>query len=341
MQVNLHKNARTTPAIRRELRESPLPIAELARRYHLSKATVRKWRRREDGADRSHRPHRLHTTLSPAQEAVVVALRQTLLLPLDDLLAVTREFLNEGVSRSGLDRCLRRHGVSDLKALLPREESGKPAYQPFKEYAPGFVHVDVKYLPQMPDEDQRRYLFAAIDRATRWVYVEILPEKSAACAQGFLTHLLQAAPFKITKILTDNGKEFTDRFCATGEREPTGKHRFDRICHEQHIEHRLIPPRHPQTNGMIERFNGRISEVLATHRFRSGEQLAETLQRYVNVYNYHLPQRALGHVCPVDALEQWRVKQPELFVSEINNLPGLDTYQSSLAGQPHRTQRSW
>ncbi|MGB4335207.1 MAG: IS481 family transposase, partial [Chromatiaceae bacterium] len=42
------------------------------------------------------------------------------------------------------------------------------------------------------------------------------------------------------------------------------------------------------------------------------------------VYNHHLPQRALGHVCPVEALEQWRVKQPELFVSEINNLPGLD-----------------
>ncbi len=56
------------------------------------------------------------------------------------------------------------------------------------------------------------------------------PEKSAACAQGFLTNLLQAAPFKITKILTDNGQEFTDRFCATGEREPTGKHGFDRIC---------------------------------------------------------------------------------------------------------------
>ena len=76
MQVNLHKNARTTPAIRRELRESPLPIAELARRYHLSKATVRKWRRR---------PTHLHTTLSPAPEAVVVARRQSWLLPRDDL----------------------------------------------------------------------------------------------------------------------------------------------------------------------------------------------------------------------------------------------------------------
>ncbi|MGB4335229.1 MAG: hypothetical protein WBJ41_10360, partial [Chromatiaceae bacterium] len=54
------------------------------------------------------------------------------------------------------------------------------------------------------------------------------------------------------------------------------------------------------------------------------------------VYNHHLPQRALGHVCPVEALEQWRVKQPELFVSEINNLPGLDKYSL-----PHSARSSF
>lgn len=37
----------------------------------------------------------------------------------------------------------------------------------FKDYAPGFVHVDIKYLLQMADEAARRYLFVAIDRATR------------------------------------------------------------------------------------------------------------------------------------------------------------------------------
>ena len=74
-------------------------------------------------------------------------------------------------------------------------------------------------------------------------------------------------------------REFTDRCCATGEREPTGQHRCDRICHEQHLEHRLIPPRHPQTNGRIERCNGRISEVLATTRFDSAQSLADTLSR--------------------------------------------------------------
>ncbi len=98
-----------------------------------------------------------------------MARRQSLLLPLDDPLAVTREFFHEGVSRSGLDRCLRRQGVSDLKALLPRAESGKPAFQPFNDDAPGVVHGDVTYLPQLPDEDPRRYRFAASDRATRWV----------------------------------------------------------------------------------------------------------------------------------------------------------------------------
>jgi Integrase core domain. len=55
-------------------------------------------------------------------------------------------------------------------------------------------------------------------------------------------------------VLTDNGKAFTDRFCATGEREPTGRHPVDCLCAEHAIDHRLIKPAHPQTNGMVERF---------------------------------------------------------------------------------------
>jgi len=56
-------------------------------------------------------------TRTPVQEIVVVEIRKLLLLPLDDLLVVTRKFINPEVSRSGLDRCLRRFGVSDLRAL--------------------------------------------------------------------------------------------------------------------------------------------------------------------------------------------------------------------------------
>ena len=62
------------------------------------------------------------------------------------------------------------------------------------------------------------------------------------------------------------------------------------LCAELGIEHRLTPPMRPQTNGMVERFNGRIEDVLQSHRFRSGERLGEqTLLRYVHLYNSQPP----------------------------------------------------
>lgn len=326
MHIRLHKNARTTPARRQEIRNSPLSERELARRYGLSRATIRKWKHRASVEDRSHRPEQLHATLNAAQEAIVVELRRTLLLPLDDLLVVAREFLHPTLSRSALDRCLRRHGVANLHQLTAAAEDGaSPKRKTFKDYVPGFVHVDLKYLPQMPDETQRRYLFVAIDRASRWVYLELLASKSARAAQGFLNRLLTKAPFTVTRVLTDNGKEFTDRFTVTGERQPTGKHPFDQTCQAHGIEHRLIPPRRPQTNGMVERFNGRISEILATTRFDSAQDLQTTLTRYAKLYNHAIPQRALNHCTPVQALKDWQRDRPDLFHKRVYNQTGLDT----------------
>lgn len=48
-----------------------------------------------------------------------------------------------------------------------------------------------------------------------------------------------------------------------------------------HVAIKYLPPvpRHAQANGRVERFNGRISEVLATTRFDSAQSLEETLSR--------------------------------------------------------------
>ncbi len=322
MLIALHKEARTTPAVRAEIAASLEPVSALAQRYNVSEATIRKWRARSEFHDRSHTAHRLQTQLTPAQEAIVVYLRQNLLLPLDDLLAVTREFLCPTVSRSGLDRCLRRHGVGNLRSLLPAAD--KPTYKAFKAYLPGYLHMDVKYLPQMTDETSRRYLFVAIDRATRWVYIAIKPNKTAASAKAFLNALHKACPIKITKLLTDNGKEFTDRLFGSKDRQPTGEHEFDQLCDALGIEHRLTKPRTPQTNGMVERFNGRISDILATHHFVSGEDLDQTLHRYVVLYNHQLPQSALGSKTPIQTMKTWFKSNPELFNRKPYDHPGCD-----------------
>ena len=323
MMLSLHKNATTTPAIRAKIAGSEEPAAVLAGRYGVTLDTIYRWRGRTSFEDRSHTAHQLATTLAPAQEAVVVELRRMLLLPLDDLLAVTREFLNPDVSRSGLDRCLRRHGVSNLNALRPKAPA--EPHKTFKAYEPGFLHVDVKYLPQMADETTRRYLFVAIDRATRWVFVRILPAKTAANARRFLRDLHRSCPIRITKILTDNGKEFTDRLFASRARAPSGTHEFDQLCTELGIEHRLTPTKSPQTNGMVERFNGRISDVLKTNRFDSALDLEQTLMRYLYLYNTQLPQSALGSRTPMQALKGWHSSHPHLFVKSPRNHAGRDS----------------
>ena len=167
MFVRLHSQATTTPKIRAAIQASNEPAWVLAERHGTTEQTVWKWRKRDSVQDLSHTPHRLQTTLTPAQEAVAVALRKTLLVSLYGLLAVVREFLNPNVSRSGLDRCLRRHGVGSLRDLKLKDE--KPKHSGFKAYEPGYIHIDVKYLPQMANETSQGYLFVAIERARRFV----------------------------------------------------------------------------------------------------------------------------------------------------------------------------
>ena len=208
-----------------------------------------------------------------------------------------------------------------------RELNGKapkPKHSAFKAYEPGYVHIDVKYLPQMQDETKRRYLFVAIDRATRWVFIRIFSAKPAANARRFLRDLERACPLNIRTILTDNGKEFTDRLFGLRKRAATGKHEFDTLCAELEIEHRLTPPNSPQTNGMVERFNGRIEDVLQGPHFKSGEGLEQTLVRYVWLYNQQLPQSVLGSRTPLQAMKDWHNLKPELFKKNPYQLPGRD-----------------
>ena len=64
---------------------------------------------------------------------------------------------------------------------------------------------------------------------------------------------------------------------------------------------------------MVEHFNGRISDVLATRRYDSSEDLEQALKRYGWLYNHHIPQRALNHKTPIATMQEWQEKRPYLF----------------------------
>ncbi len=150
MQISLHKNATTTPALRKIIQESTLSERKLAQKYGISRTTVRKWKERDFVHDAPIKPRNPYTSLNPEEEFVVLELRKTLLLSLDDLLVIVREFFKPDMTRSSLYRLLRRHNMHRLSELIPQEDNNKKPVKTFKDYEPGFVHIDVKYLPQ-PD----------------------------------------------------------------------------------------------------------------------------------------------------------------------------------------------
>jgi transposase InsO family protein len=130
---------------------------------------------------------------------------------------------------------------------------------------------------------------------------------------------------KITRVLTDNGKAFTDRLFGLRKRAATGQHEFASLCADLGIKHRLTPPMRPQTNGMVERFNGRIEDVLHSHRFQSGDDLEQTILRYVTLYNQQLPQSELASRTPLQAMKDWNNLKHDLFKKQPYYLAACDS----------------
>ena len=92
---------------------------------------------------------------------------------------------------------------------------------------------------------------------------------------------------------------------------------------------------------MVERFNGRIKEVLQSHHFRSGEELETTLHRYVLLYNQQLPQSALGSKATLQTMKDWHTLKPDLFRKQPYYLTGCDNEFSAHDRTMTGLIRSW
>src|SRR5215207_5508377 len=271
--LQIHPNARTTPITRAEIARSHERTGVLAQRYGVSTETIRKWRKRgaTDCLDRSARPHRLPWKATEEERAIVCTLRRVTNFALDELTFVITHFLPH-LNRDSIWRILKAEGLN----RRPKPSSTQPAkgQGTFKDYDLGFIHIDIKHLPKLQTasgERRKRYLYVAIDRRSRSVHLAVKDDETERSAIAFLREAAAAFPFRLTHVLTDNGSCFTPAFA--------------RVCHELGAEYRHTKPYSPHTNGMVERFNGRIGGEVLGITIWSHQQLERLLRGFNAAYN--------------------------------------------------------
>lgn len=325
----LHGCATTTEAIRRAIQHSQESLRGLSKRYGINPKTVAKWKKRGFVADLRTGPKEPKSTvLSVEDEAIVVAFRRHTLLPLDDCLYALQATIPY-LTRSSLHRCLQRHGIS----RLPDVEDGKIRKRKFKSYPIGYFHIDIA---EVRTEEGKLYLFVAIDRTSKFAFTELHEKATTKVAADFLKALIKAVPYKVHTVLTDNGIHFTDpggQSWSAAEikvmlerNELFRAHAFEFACAKNDIDHRLTKPKHPWTNGQVERMNRTLKEATVKRfYYETHSQLRSHLTDFVSAYNFAKRLKTLKGLTPYEYICKVWTKEPERFTLDpLHQMPGLN-----------------
>lgn len=300
--MNIHENARTTPASRYLLVQrvqEGWTCARAAEAAGVTAKTAAKWLRRFAGGGRAslrdrsstalHRPH----ALSEEWQDVVVYLR-TFRQP-------ARRIAEQlGLPRSTVSSVLARRGMGAQASLEPPV----PPCRYERRHAGELLHLDIKKLGRFRKPGHRvtgvrtanrshqagwEFVHVAIDDFSRIAYAEILPdEKGHTCARFMRRACAWFASQGITikALLTDNG---------TGYR----SHRFREACLRASIRHHRTRPYTPRTNGKAERFiQSMLREWAYGRLYRNSAERARVLLPWLRFYNKDRPHASLSYLPP-------------------------------------------
>ena len=241
-----------------------VPVTEVAARYGVSRQSVHAWIRRYDEgglgalADRSRRPESCPHQVSAEIEAAVCEMHRE--HPGWGPLRLAHELAKAGVvpvpSRMSVYRVLVRHGLVDPQ---PRRRP-KDSYVRWERDAPmALWQLDIVGGAFLAGGTEAKIVTGVDDHSRHCVICQVVarPTGRAVCLAFAAALRTFGVP---AEVLTDNGKQFTDRFGKGGEV------LFDRICRDNGIIHRLTAPRHPTTTDKIERFHGSLRRELLNER---------------------------------------------------------------------------
>jgi putative transposase len=286
------------------------------RAFGKSRSTIYLWKQKLNNSggtlsalapgDRSPRNKR-HRVVDPFIEHFIVEYRaehpgadKTTITP-----SLTDECVNQGikpVSESTVGRIIRdlkdkgrlhysnkisiRGGNGTLFVREPKPRKKKLRRKDFMPREPGdLVQMDTVAIFTA---GLKRYIFTALDVRTRFAFAYAYKANSSANGSDFIGKFLKVAPFVIRRVQTDNGSEFA-------------KH-FDDFCSKHDLTHFFNYPRHPESNGFLERFNRTVQEQcvsLYVDYLDEPDDFNRKLMDYLIWYNTEKPHRGIGKLPPL------------------------------------------
>ena len=316
-----------------------VPVTEVAARYEVSRQSVHAWiRRYADGGlgglmDRSRRPESCPHQVGPQVEAVVCEMRRD--HPRWGPVRLVHELARAGVvpvpSRMSVYRVLVRHGLVDPR---PRKRP-RDSYVRWEREAPmALWQLDIVGGAFLADGTEAKVVTGVDDHSRYCVICQVVarPTGRAVCLAFAAALRTFGVP---AEVLTDNGKQFTDRFGKGGEV------LFDRICRDNGIIHRLTQPRHPTTTGKVERFHGSLRRELLNDNVPFADLAAAqaAVHTWVSEYNTTRPHQSLDMASPAERFSTAAAKSEEQLLplrlpSVITVAPVPSPPASQPGGQP-------
>ena len=320
-------------------------VVEVAARVGVSRSTLHRWVGRylvdQLGGlvDRSHRPVSCPHRVALRVEVVVAEMRRE--HPRWGSKRIRMELLRKPVEQMvvpaerTIDRILHRQGLLRARPYRRPRESYVRFERPGPMQLWGMDIVGgVLLVDPVTGVVREAKVVTAVDDHSRFCVIAAVVER--ATGRAVCLALAQAlVRFGVPEeIITDNGKQFTDRFGKGGEV------LFDKICRKNAITHRLTAPASPNQNGKVERFHGtfRPEFLDVAPPFTTVAEAQAAVDVWVGEYNADRPHQGLDDQVPVTPQERFEpVPEQQRALVELWLPPTLEVAPPAAGSEQERS----
>jgi len=238
-----------------------LAISALCTSLKISQRTLDRWKseyhnRGVQGLVEKKAPGRKAEELSKHIKQVIEEYRRMYRWGSEVLQAHLRYDHNFQVGRFKIDRYLKNSGLLEKYPVTTRKKKVKIKNKHIKKVTvehPGIhTQMDVKYQLHILENRQKSYVYNFIDHASNWSFKRAYSAINAKHTADFMKRLEKICPFRILRLQTDNGQEFTYKYTSVLLDKPA-EHPLDNFCESRGIAHKLIPPGEKELQGLVER----------------------------------------------------------------------------------------